>query len=135
MAKILLDSNVWISFLMRKDSQHNKALNIVLSLDFENVFIHDFLLLEIVSVLRLRTNAKFAAQALNYIIDLDIKDLNIQDLQSYTKHAKDLVLQSKYPKLSFVDLFLLAASQKYEVITFDKNLKRAINSYGKKRSK
>ncbi len=120
---------------MRKDSQHNKALNIVLSLDFENVFMHDFLLLEIVSVLRLRTNAKFAAQALNYIVDLDIKDLNIQDAQSYVEHAKDLALQSKYPKLSFVDLFLLSASKKYEVITFDKSLKRAIGSYGKKRSK
>ncbi len=131
MAKKIVDSNIWIAHFLANDPNHEKAYKILESLNFDEVYIHEYILLEVVTVLRLRAGAAVAAEALRMFHDLDLNKLDDSLVKS---DLYNLLLQEKYPKLSYIDLFLLSFSPKgYEVLSFDKNLNRAIKEYAKKK--
>ena len=124
--KTVLDSNVWVAYFLAQDPQHQAAADIFESLDLSKVYIHDFIILEIVSVLRIRANAKVAAKALELLEQLELK---IIDADFAKQEVYNLTKTAKYPKLSFVDMFLLVLSKKYKIVTFDKALARALTAY------
>lgn len=120
---IILDSNIWIAYLNKADSTHQRALKIFQKTNVKGILITEYLLLEIATVLKQIRGYKFAQEFIQLLTDE-----NISFVESKNFYAKTLLLfQSlKENKLSFVDVSLLHLSQKYEVQTFDKNLRKVL---------
>ena len=130
--KVILDSSVFIAYLNENDSQHKKALLIFKNLSVESILISEYVLLEVLTVIQNKVSKSQALKFKNFIIE-NFSD-SILRSDDFFGDTFDLFGENS-GKLSFVDVSLLVLSKKYEVITFDKNLKRAIGSYGKKGNK
>ena len=130
--KIILDSSVFVAYLNENDNQHKKALEIFKNLDINKMFISEYVLLEVLTVIQNKVSKSHALKFKNFILD-NFSD-SILRSSDFFDDTLDL-FGANSGNLSFVDVSLLVLSKKYEVITFDKSLKRAIGSYGKKRSK
>ncbi len=120
----VLDSNIWIAFLNKKDSQHQKAVKLFDVLD-SKVIIPEYIILEVCSILVLKVNKETADNFLKMIF-LN-KDVEVLFSDNFLKVA-DFFISKKIKKLSFIDIFLLYLSDDYEVLTFDKDLQKAIKS-------
>ncbi len=120
---IILDSNIWIAYLNEADSTHQRALKIFQKTNVKDVLITEYLLLEIVTVLKQIQGHKSAQEFIQLLTDK-----NISFVESKNFYAETLLLfQSlKENKLSFVDVSLLHLSRKYEIRTFDKNLRKVL---------
>ncbi len=123
---IILDSNVWIAFLDKSDSQHKQAEKIFNELK-QKIIITEYIILEVCSVLSLKVNKKVA----DSFIEMAFNNRDIEVLLSdehFFKETTKLFLNCLYTHLSFADISLLYLSNFYNVITFDKELQKAINS-------
>jgi predicted nucleic acid-binding protein len=120
---IIFDSNIWIAYLNKSDSTHEQALKLFQGTNIKDILITEYLLLEIVTVLKQIQGYKFAHKFIQ-----QVTDENISFIESKNFYAKTLLLfQSlEEDKLSFVDVSLLYLSEKHKVKTFDKSLKRMI---------
>lgn len=121
---IILDSNVWIAFFYESDSQHKKAEKIVQELGLF-VTVPEYVIVEVSSVLCLRASKKISNDFLESIFDnenIDILLSNEEFFNSVVENFKNF----KNKKLSFIDVALLCLSKSYQVITFDKDLQKAI---------
>ena len=120
---IILDSNIWIAYLNEADSTHQRALKIFQKTNVKDILITEYLLLEIVTILKQIQGYKLAQEFIQLLTDK-----NISFVESKNFYAETLLLfQSlKENKLSFVDVSLLHLSKKYEVRTFDKSLQKAL---------
>ncbi len=126
---VLLDSSVWVAYINPHDSQHGKALKLFEELDIEVFVIPEYVLLETLSIIQMRVGKKYAN---NFLKFAKSEYAIILESTMYFKQTLD-IFPNYDKKLSFVDLALVYLSKYYEVITFDKNLQKAIKDYAKKK--
>ena len=121
---VILDSNVWIAYLNKNDSQHKKAEQIFQKLN-KPLILPEYIILEICSVLAIRASKNVSDK----FIKVFLYNQDIQILLSNEKlfiNTLKRFLDKTSKKLSFVDAALLHLSKSYEIITFDLNLQKAI---------
>lgn len=122
----ILDSNVWIAFFNKSDNQHKKAEKVFQETS-DSMFITEYVILEVVSVLTVRANKNIANEFIKLIIDNEDVKILLSSEKPFKKTVRTFL---DYPKnnLSFTDISLLSLSGKYNIITFDKDLKKVIGS-------
>ena len=130
----VLDSDIWIAFFNTNDSQHAKARRLLhtLELQQEEVGVHEYVILEVVTVLRRIASPKQAAAFVRAIA----ASTALRVLYSDPETVRDVcavVYGRQHPKLSYTDLVLLRLSLIHSVHTFDRVLKREITSRPKDR--
>jgi len=124
---IILDSNVWIAFFHIGDSQHKKAEKIVRELGFL-IAVPEYVIAEVSSVLCLRANKKISNDFLESIFDNENIEILLSDKEFFDNVVENF-RNSKDRKLSFIDTALLYLSKSHRVITFDKDLQKAIKKF------
>jgi predicted nucleic acid-binding protein len=127
---IILDSNIWIAYLNKNDSQHSQAVSVFNKIE-DNILITEYIILEVATVLAMRADKQIA----DAFIDLVMKNQDIKVLSSskiFFNKTLGHFLKYKKSNLSFVDISLLALSKNYQVFTLDKELKKEINNKAKK---
>lgn len=121
---ITFDSNVWIAFLHGSDSQHQKAQKIFAS-QKEPVAITEYVIIEVSSVLLQKAGQKTADGFLDLVMNnKDVEVIYAQD--QFFNEVVSFFRESATKQLSFIDMSLLHASKLYEIVTFDKNLQKAM---------
>jgi predicted nucleic acid-binding protein len=126
---MILDSNVWIGYFNVDDAHHKASVKLVDSIALEQIYIPEYVLIESISVLKLRASQKQSFLCLDFFMHTP----NIHIMPSVLVFSKTISLfQTLHESdLSFVDASLLVLSAEYNVQTFDKKLASAI----KKRQK
>lgn len=125
----ILDSNIWIAYAYKEDTQHTKAVSLIESLT-EDVYIPEYVVAEVCTVLQ---NKKRKVVA-NAFIESILKSNYIHILHSSVKMFNcviTLFYSRNKSRLSFVDTSLLYLSRTYTVLTFDIDLQKAINAHTK----
>ncbi|MCD6149611.1 PIN domain-containing protein [bacterium] len=123
----ILDSNIWIAFFNENDNQHKKAEKVIKELGSNSVVVPEYIVTEIASILCFKAGKEVANDFIKNIIDnKDIKILLSNKL--FFSNVIDNFVNLDGHKLSFIDMAILYLSKTYEVITFDKNLGKAIKS-------
>lgn len=122
----IIDSCVWISYFLEDDSNHNRAVNIIENLDSNiKIFITDYIIIEVITILLQKSwkdNSENFIDIIEHIEQVEI----IHGSQVLFKKFLRFFSENNYYKLSFIDQSLLYLSQDFEVITFDKELLKAI---------
>jgi len=122
----ILDSNVWIGFLYKDDALHKKAEKIF-QLCEKPIVIPEYIAIETSSVLSQKAGKRIADGFLELIMQSkDVEALFAEDqffieVIEFFKHGKE-------KRLSFIDVALLYLSRSYQIITFDKNLEKALKA-------
>ena len=122
---IILDSNIWIWYLLEDDSLFEKSKEIIKSIYNKKIFISDYLISEIITVLLIRWNKGIVDDFLEIIYNNeDVKVIYTSPIifHEIIKFFK----KYNFNKLSFVDQSLLFLSKDFEIITFDKELNKAL---------
>ncbi len=121
---IILDTNVWIAYLNESDSLHRKAA-ILFSNISEQIIIPEYVLVEASNILAVRQSH---AGAVNFLqLALENKEANILPSNpDFLSEITKFFCSHDWRGLSFVGSTLLYLSQTYTVLTFDKQLARAI---------
>ena len=121
---VILDSNIWVAFFDEYDSTHQKAVNIFASMT-EKVLITEYIILEAVTIISQKKNKGVANKFLEKIsVSENIKVHSSS--QEFLDEVVNFYLEKSNRSLSFVDYSLLFLSQKIQIITFDKKLKKEI---------
>ena len=115
----ILDSSVWIAYLDKEDSQHTKAEQLLEGVHPSTVFVTEYILLEVTSVLKQKGQYQKAK-------DFIQKAYGIRYIPSVTHHEQTcrLFIETNDTHLSFVDMSLVHLSQYYTIMTFDRQLQR-----------
>jgi len=121
---IILDSNVWIAFFHKSDSQHKKAEEILKTID-NLIMMPEYVIVEVSSVLNLRAGKKISNSFLENVLSNENIEILLSDEEFFSGVVESFI-KSENKKLSLVDTSLLYLSKSYKVITFDKNLQRAL---------
>lgn len=124
---IIFDSNVWVAFFNKEDSQNKKALEIVIK-EKDNIAITEYIILEVSSILALKAGKNIADKFLEFILNNN----NIKVLLSSNDFFYNTVenfIKTESKKLSFVDISLLYLSNTCQIITFDKDLAKIIKKF------
>lgn len=119
----IVDSSVWIASFLPKDTQHAKAQRALGKL--KHVVCPEYVILEVITVLRQKREQALAAQFLD-LLEQGSDATIIPSSLSLLTATIALVKRNRYPKLSFVDTALLVLSHDHDVLTFDRALTRAI---------
>ncbi|MBX2866629.1 PIN domain-containing protein [Candidatus Kaiserbacteria bacterium] len=118
--EIILDSCVWLSFFSPEDRNHKQAVEILEEIE-EHIVVPEIVFGEVVTILRLRKKEdevkQFYELCMGASMFLPTGRLLWRTAVRYPHAPK---------KLSFVDAALYILSKEYEVVTFDKVLKKAI---------
>lgn len=76
---------------------------------------------------------------MSYILDTNVwvsfkdnRDVTIRLFYEYNRMVAELMINSLYKHLSYIDTLLLYLSKTYTIVTFDKQLIQAIDLYGGK---
>lgn len=124
----ILDTSVWIALFHKEDSQHKKAL--ALTTKLKEIVVPEYVILEVCTVLRAKAGGGVAEQFLEYALNSDNVTVLYSDSKLFGGTTK-LFQHTHSKKLSFVDTALLYLSRTHDVVTFDKELARAIERNGK----
>ena len=119
----ILDSNIWIAFFVEYDSNHQKSKSIIKKLNGNNIFITEYIILEVSTVILNKVNREKASDFLEYILNHNQVDL-LQDDKIFIQKSQKF--KEQLGNLSFVDTSLLCLSKKYQIISFDKKLNNQI---------
>lgn len=124
MSKYLVDSNVIIAFFRKEEEDYGSAEQLLS--EMKGFVVSDYVLSEVVTILRLKEGVKIAAKAaslLKWNQNVDIIQVNNFELEE-TLHC---FLRSK-KNISFVDASLIVLSKKrnLKLVTFDKDLLKSI---------
>lgn len=125
---IIFDSSVWVALFNDKDSQHEKAKNLILVAKEKNkelVVIPEHIVAETASVLLLKSGKETAEAFLEATLDNFAARILLSDPELFWG-TFSLFRKKENKKLSFVDASLLFLSSKYEVVSFDRELEKAI---------
>lgn len=125
---MILDSNVWIAVYHAEDSQHKKALKLTSS--FRQVAIPEYVILETCTILLTKAGQDISEKFLDYVFD----NREITILFSTREFFQEIIRvfrEKNGKKLSAIDASLLYLSSEHEVITFDKDLEKAIKKHAK----
>ena len=122
MRSTVLDSCVWIAYLHEEDSQHAKACALLKDSQ-THIHVPEYVLLEVVLVLASKGRRQQAMQFLDRVLSDPDVFIPAGDLAYDTAvwFRKD-----RAGKLSFVDTALFVLGKRYDVVTFDKHLARAL---------
>jgi len=127
----IIDSSVWIAWLDKDDSQHEKAEK-VLSVA-QHIIIPEYVILEVCTVLSRNKKHTLAEQFLSIVLENN----DIAILFSYEElfHATIAYFKivGRY-RLSFVDTMLAVLSKTYTITTFDTALQKVIQKRMEKKS-
>ncbi len=124
----VIDTCVWVSAFNEYETDHIKAQNILADTE-KNIVITDGLLSEILTVFKLRCSKK-SLHRLIEILEKDARIILIRNAELFDS-VYDYFIHTLSNKLSFVDTTLLMLAKEYEVITFDKELKKEIQKINK----
>ena len=127
---LVLDACVWIAQLHVTDSQHEKAKKVFDEID-DLILLPEYILVEVLNVLTKKAGKKKADKFLGKILVADGVELGFSS-RNFLFSTIQIFLDSERGKLSFVDQSLLYLSQFHKVITFDRNLNKALTTQGKK---
>ncbi len=122
--ELILDTNIWIAYLEKADSQHEKALHVFDLID-QKIWIPEYVLIEILNFLVIKVGKNRADEVLTMFFhnrDLEI----LWNSEEFRAQLLSFFVSNKFEKLSFVDQSLLFLSKKYKVVTFDKVLAKRI---------
>lgn len=125
----ILDSNIWIAFFYESDSQHKKAEEIIRKLG-AFIIVPEYVVVEVSSILRFNAGEKISNMFLDGIFDNENIDILPSD-ENFFNSVVENFKNCENKKLSFVDTALLCLSESYNIITFDKDLQKAINKNNK----
>jgi len=123
----LLDANVVVALLDKKDSLHEEAIRLIKESKSERYAILDLILAESYSVIVRRCkerkyDCKSAVEALhNFEQDIPVFPVNLKE------YHEDVVNNLKeFPELNYNDwiLLLFAKKNEFDILTLDKKLKR-----------
>lgn len=121
---VILDSSIWIAYLSPSDSQHDKAVKQLQTLGDAHYLVPDYVLGEVVSVLKNMRDVATAMRFLDSVMESDgASILPMGDWLGSIAHEFRAYSASG---LSFVDCALVALSREYTIHTFDKELARII---------
>ena len=121
---VILDSSVWIAYLNPADSQHKKSVGLLHSLGENNFVVPEYVLAEVVSVLKNKKAPDVASTFLNAVLENDgAHVLNTWEWLSLFAYEFRMY---KETNLSFVDCALVALSREYIVLTFDTELEKTL---------
>jgi predicted nucleic acid-binding protein len=120
----IFDSSVWVAFFNDKDSQHKKAREAV-SLAGGFTVIPEHIVSETASVLLARVSKESAEEFLEAITGNPSVKILLSEGELFWGTLM-LFREKENKKLSFVDASLLFLSSKYKVVSFDKELEKAI---------
>ena len=121
-AKIILDSSIWVAFLHDTDSQHKQALAVFERIG-NTITVPEYVVIEVATILKRRKKPDEAKRFVHRVLN--------ENPQSFL-HADSLIhetatlFRERTDQLSFTDTALLALARSYQVITFDRDLQRAI---------
>ena len=120
----ILDSNIWIAFLNTNDSQHKEAVKVFWNLK-DDIAITQDIIIEIVTILLQKSNKSIV----NTFIELVLNNSEIELIftsKEFVINLLDFIANNDHMKLWAVDHSLLILSKHYKIISFDKNLNKAI---------
>lgn len=120
----ILDSNVWIALLSEADSQHKTAESSVARVK-DDVLLPQFIISEVCTVLAQKYGKAAADLFIEYGLNAAGTTIWSADEKTFIQLV-EFYRQGKHPGLSFIDVSLLFLSRLYPVITFDRQLARAI---------
>lgn len=128
----ILDSNIWVAYAYQEDSQHTKALALIEKITDE-VYIPEYIILEVCTVLLCKKQKQAANSFINTV--MHGKSTHIIYTSPEIFHDTLVLFQSRSKgSLSFIDTHLLLLSQTSTIITFDNELKKAIEAFSKQKS-
>lgn len=120
----IFDSSVWVAFFNDTDTQHRKARNAV-SLSEEGTVLPEYIVAETVSVLLARVSKESSEEFLEAITGNPSVMILLSDAEFFW-NTLAVFREKENKKLSFVDASLLFLSSKYEVVSFDRELEKAM---------
>ncbi len=129
---IILDSNVWIAFFAEDDSQHEKAVQIFIR--EPKITVTEYCVLETATILINKTNEDVANRFLDHITENEDVEILYSSQHSFQETMR-VFREKNGKKLSAIDASLLYLSMEHEVITFDKDLEKAIKKHTKRHAK
>lgn len=129
---MILDSNVWIALYLEEDSQHKKALKLAPS--FRHVAIPEYVILETCTILLVKAGENASEKFLDYVFD-NREVTVLFSTREFFQETIRVFRGENGKKLSAIDASLLYLSGEHEVITFDKDLEKAIKNHTKKNAK
>lgn len=126
---IILDTSVWVALLHEKDSQYEKALESVSSLDWEKVVLPDLVFYEVLTVIKIKSELKLCLPK----VFLKLLKTTEVDYSSIPNEIIELSIKkiiATSQKTSFVDICLYEWSRQDDVriITFDASLEKWIKT-------
>ncbi len=125
---MILDSNVWIALYLEEDSQHKKALK--LAPFFRHVAIPEYVILETCTILLIKAGGEISEKFLDYAFDN--REITVLfSMRDFFQETIKIFREKNGKKLSTIDASLLYLSSEHEVITFDKDLQKAIKKHAK----
>lgn len=122
----ILDSNVWIAFLHKDDTQHKKAENVFRVCE-KPIVVPEYVVIEVSSVLSQKAGKKIADAFLVIITQSEDIEILFSEDQFFSEVIA-FFQQRNEKHLSFIDFVLLYLSSSYFIITFDKKLQKAIKN-------
>ncbi len=122
---VIIDSSVWVAFFNKNDSQHDKAKKIFNGLKLK-VILPEYVFIEVSTILLMKAGKKIAEKFIEIAQDNSDVEIYLSNGDLFLDTVR-LFKNSAQKKLSFVDISLLFLSESYKIITFDKNLQKAIN--------
>jgi predicted nucleic acid-binding protein len=125
----ILDTNIWTSFFLVSDSNHEKATEIIKNESKNQLQIMpDLVFYEAITVLRNKSGIEKSTLFMDLV--KNTVDINVRLFYENNRDIAKLAYDVNFSKLSYVDLLLLYLSKEYTIITFDKELITAITIYG-----
>ncbi|MCD4706089.1 type II toxin-antitoxin system VapC family toxin [bacterium] len=124
----ILDSNVWIAFFNEMDNQHKKAEKVIKKLNNNQIVVPEYIVTEVASILRFKAGKEVSNDFIKSISDNDDIIILLSD-EFFFNNVVDNFINLDGCKLSFIDIAILYLSKNYKVITFDKNLEKAIKIF------
>jgi predicted nucleic acid-binding protein len=123
--EIILDSNVWVALLCSDDSLSGKAHEILSGLTDYSVVITEYIVLEVASVLKNKKVVAYANAFLEQV--LAGQGCSLLLMGQYVPEIASLCIKNHLTNLSYVDNSLLVLSSQYSILTFDKDLQKALD--------
>ena len=120
---VILDSSVWISFLYKEDSQHERARKVLGGL-VNTILVPEYVLIEVATALKRKGKGTDARSFVRQVLEDNETFLPSNTLV----HETADLFCTRNDHLSFTDTALLFLSREHRVITFDKALARTISS-------
>ena len=124
--KIILDSSVWVAFLHDTDSQHKEALEVFERIG-HTITVPEYVVIEVATILKRRKKLDEAKRFVHRVLNENPQSFLPADSLIYETAA---LFRERTDQLSFTDTTLLVLARSYRVITFDRDLQKAIERGG-----